>query len=71
MREIRRINNPLGELSIEFQCDVHDNTGQHCPELPIHKVNHDGKKVKLCDKCYNQWKIGAFSNEKTKTKNMG
>jgi DNA-directed RNA polymerase subunit RPC12/RpoP len=42
------------------QCAVHDNTGRHCPEPPTHEVDHQGKRLRLCDSCHSMWLAGAY-----------
>lgn len=42
------------------ECDVVDNKGNHCPDTPEHTVIYQGKTVRLCERCYQGWKIGRF-----------
>lgn len=49
----------LGEPA-KPQCDVVTREGKHCPNDPVHYIEDDNRRFKLCDQCYNNYLEGAY-----------
>ena len=45
------------------QCAVHTHKGEHCPDEPAHYVDFNGKRVGLCERCYQNYLNGTFDKE--------
>lgn len=48
------------------QCAVHTKDGVHCPDEPVHFIEINGKRVGLCERCYQSYLNGVFHNESFK-----
>lgn len=48
------------------QCAVHTRKGEHCPDEPVRYIEFNGKKVGLCERCYQNYLNGAFDKERAK-----
>lgn len=44
----------LGEM-VEPRCDVVNREGKHCPNHPVHFIEDDNRRFKLCDPCYDNY----------------
>jgi hypothetical protein len=49
----------LGDAGRE-ECAVHDEKGRHCPETPTRSMEWGGRKLRLCERCYENVKAGAY-----------
>lgn len=49
---------------IKPECSVQDNQGKHCPDKVSHYIEHNGKEIKLCERCYVAYKNGAFGKRR-------
>ena len=50
---------------VGLECAVVDKSGNHCLEFPTNEVIVDSVEVVLCDRCYQNYLSGAYSNALT------
>jgi hypothetical protein len=48
------------------QCAVQDNKGQHCPDEPVHYLEHNDVTIGLCARCFLNYQHGAFNKDRAK-----
>jgi uncharacterized membrane protein len=46
-------------------CAITTNEGKHCPDMPEHYFEHNGKEVGLCNRCYENYQNGNFHKMST------
>ena len=56
----------LGNIRLK-ECYVQDNDNNHCPDNPVHFFEHNGNKVGLCERCYQNYLSGGFGERPNNT----
>lgn len=51
---------------VTSSCAVQDNKGNHCPDKPVNFLEHNGKTIGLCERCFNNYQNGAYNNQHSK-----
>lgn len=45
---------------VEPRCDVVNREGKHCPNHPVHFIEDENRRFKLCDPCYDNYIKEAY-----------
>ena len=53
------------QQGVNMKCSIKDYKGNHCPEIPKHHFIRNNETVSLCDRCFANYKKGAYGDSFT------